>query len=61
MTVRRGGWRASAAFSGKHIEDAKPVRPGKLVDRAEPVRVACQYTPYSEILLYCISKSSFIK
>jgi hypothetical protein len=32
---------------GKHMEDAEPVRPGKLVDRAELVRVACQYTSSS--------------
>jgi hypothetical protein len=29
--------------SGKHVEDAELAQPGKLVDRAEPVRVACQY------------------
>jgi hypothetical protein len=23
--------------AGKHMEDAEPVRPGKLTDRAEPV------------------------
>jgi hypothetical protein len=38
--------------SGKHMEDAEPVRPGKLVDRAEPVRVACQYSSTTEQLLY---------
>jgi hypothetical protein len=38
--------------SGKHVEDAEPVRPGKLVDRAEPVRMACQYKSSSILLLY---------
>jgi hypothetical protein len=57
LTVRRGGWRASAAFSGKHMEDAEPVRPGKLVDGAEPVRVACQYTSSPEISIYLLCKS----
>jgi hypothetical protein len=37
--------------SGQHMEDAERVRPGKLVDRAKPVRVASQYKSSSAQLL----------
>jgi hypothetical protein len=68
--LRKRGWRDSTArrmegkygVSGKHMEDAQPVRPGKLVDRAEPVRMACQYTSSTKQLLYPANlESPFIK
>jgi hypothetical protein len=40
------------------MKDAKPVRPGKFVDGAEPVRVACQYPTLPEHLLYAANLGS---